>query len=109
MKKLLLLSLLLILNSCLAVRAPSVKIGMTVDDFIKAAALSESAGFDGVELHAAHGYILAQFLSPEINQREDAYGQSLNNRCRLLYEIVDGIRKECNNKTVNVPGPGFIM
>ena len=66
------------------------------DDFIKAAVLSESAGFDGVELHAAHGYILAQFLSPEINQREDAYGQSLNNRCRLLYEIIDGIRNECN-------------
>ena len=66
------------------------------DDFIKAAVLSESAGFDGVELHAAHGYILAQFLSPEINQREDDYGQGLNNRCRLLYEIIDGIRKECN-------------
>ena len=66
------------------------------DDFIRAAIRSEASGFDGVELHAAHGYILAQFLSPGINQRQDAYGQNLSNRCRLLYEIIDGIRKECN-------------
>lgn len=66
------------------------------DDFIKAAIRSEQAGFDGVELHGAHGYILAQFLSPEINQRDDQYGQSLSNRSRLLYEIIDGIRSECN-------------
>ena len=66
------------------------------DDFIKAAIRSEQAGFDGVELHGAHGYILAQFLSPEINQRDDQYGQSLGNRSRLLYEIIDGIRSECN-------------
>ena len=65
------------------------------DDFIKAAIRSEQAGFDGVELHGAHGYILAQFLSPEINQRDDQYGQSLSNRSRLLYEIIDGIRSEC--------------
>jgi 2,4-dienoyl-CoA reductase-like NADH-dependent reductase (Old Yellow Enzyme family) len=65
------------------------------DDFIEAAIRSEASGFDGVELHAAHGYIISQFLSPGINQREDAYGQSLTNRCRLLYEIIDGIRKEC--------------
>ena len=66
------------------------------DDFIKAAIRSEQAGFDGVELHGAHGYILAQFLSPEINQRDDKYGQSLSNRSRLIYEIIDGIRSECN-------------
>ena len=66
------------------------------DDFIKAAIRSEEAGFDGVELHGAHGYILAQFLSPEINQREDQYGNSLSNRSRLLYEIIDGVRRECN-------------
>ena len=66
------------------------------DDFIKAAIRSEEAGFDGVELHGAHGYILAQFLSSEINQREDQYGNSLSNRSRLLYEIIDGVRRECN-------------
>ena len=66
------------------------------DDFIKAAIRSEQAGFDGVELHGAHGYILAQFLSPEINQRDDQYGKSLSNRSRLLYVIIDGVRRECN-------------
>ena len=66
------------------------------DDFIKAAVRSESSGFDGVELHGAHGYIIGQFLSPGINQREDVYGGSLENRCRLLNEIIDGIRSECS-------------
>ena len=66
------------------------------DDFIGAAIRSELAGFDGVELHAAHGYMIAQFLSAGINKRQDDYGQTLNNRCRLLYEIIDGIRKECS-------------
>lgn len=66
------------------------------DDFIKAAIRSEDAGFDGVELHGAHGYILAQFFSSDINKREDQYGQSLINRSRILFEIIDGIRRDCN-------------
>ena len=66
------------------------------DDFIRAAIRSEEAGFDGVELHGAHGYILAQFLSAEINRRDDQYGQTLSNRSRLLYEIIDGIREKCH-------------
>jgi 2,4-dienoyl-CoA reductase-like NADH-dependent reductase (Old Yellow Enzyme family) len=64
------------------------------DDFIAAAVRSQGAGFDGVELHGAHGYILAQFLSPEINQREDRYGGSVENRARLLKEIIAGVRAE---------------
>mgnify|MGYP006078076679 FL=1 len=84
-------------NKKFSARAMSLKEIETLrDDFIKAAVLSENSGFDGVELHAAHGYILAQFLSPDINQRTDAYGQSLDNRCRLLNEIIEGIRNECN-------------
>ena len=71
------------------------------DDFIKAAIRSEEAGFDGVELHGAHGYILAQFLSSDINKREDQYGQSLTNRSRILFEIIDGIRRDCS--------PNFIV
>ena len=62
------------------------------DDFIAAAVRSERAGFQGVELHGAHGYVLAQFLSPEINQRTDRYGGSLENRARIVHEIIDGIR-----------------
>ncbi|WOJ94846.1 NADH:flavin oxidoreductase [Congregibacter variabilis] len=65
------------------------------DDFITAAVRAAKAGFTGVELHGAHGYMLAQFLSPTINQRDDEYGGSLENRCRLLLEIVDGVRSQC--------------
>jgi 2,4-dienoyl-CoA reductase-like NADH-dependent reductase (Old Yellow Enzyme family) len=62
------------------------------DDFIAAAVRCETAGFQGVEIHGAHGYILAQFLSPEVNQRTDRYGGSLENRARIIHEIIDGVR-----------------
>ncbi|MFT4874535.1 NADH:flavin oxidoreductase [Congregibacter sp.] len=65
------------------------------DDFVAAAVRAAKAGFAGVELHGAHGYMLAQFLSPTINQRDDEYGGSLENRCRLLLEIIDGVRSQC--------------
>ena len=66
-----------------------------IKDFIAAAERVESAGFDGVELHGAHGYILCQFLSAEINQRDDEYGGSLENRARPLMDIIAGIRARC--------------
>src|SRR4051812_44144136 len=62
------------------------------DDFIAAAVRVEKAGFQGAELHGAHGYVLAQFLSPEVNQRTDRYGGSLENRARIVHEIIDGVR-----------------
>ena len=65
------------------------------DDFIAAAKRADAAGFDGVEVHAAHGYVLAQFLATENNQRTDNYGGSLDNRARLTFEIIDGIRAAC--------------
>ena len=65
------------------------------DDFIASAVRAEKAGFDGAEIHGAHGYILAQFLSPTINQRSDEYGGSLENRWKLIMEIIDGIRAQC--------------
>ena len=71
------------------------------EDFIAAAERAEKAGFDGVEIHGAHGYILCQFLSPTINQRTDQYGGSLENRSRIICDIIDGIRKRCN--------PGFLL
>jgi 2,4-dienoyl-CoA reductase-like NADH-dependent reductase (Old Yellow Enzyme family) len=73
--------------------------GLTLDEveavrdaYIAAAVRAEKAGFDGVEIHGAHGYILAQFLSDEINHRDDRYGGSLENRARIIFEIIDGIR-----------------
>ncbi|MGB1309270.1 MAG: NADH:flavin oxidoreductase [Oceanihabitans sp.] len=65
------------------------------EDFISAAIRAKKCGYNGVEVHGAHGYILTQFLSAEINHRTDNYGGSLENRARLLFEIVDGIRAAC--------------
>ncbi len=67
-------------------------------DFIDAAIRSMKSGYDGVEVHGAHGYILTQFLSAEINCRKDIYGGTLENRSRLLFEIVDGIRQACGKE-----------
>lgn len=68
---------------------------MIRDAFIAAAVRAEQAGFDGVELHAAHGYLLAQFLSRDYNHRDDDYGGDLAGRSRLLLEVIDGIRAKC--------------
>ena len=63
--------------------------------FIEGAVRVQKAGCDGVELHASHGYLIQQFLSPNTNKRTDEYGGSLENRMRFLTEIIDGIRKNC--------------
>jgi 2,4-dienoyl-CoA reductase-like NADH-dependent reductase (Old Yellow Enzyme family) len=70
-------------------------------DFVAAAVRAERAGFDGVEVHGAHGYVLTQFLSAETNRRTDAYGGSPENRARLLLEVLAGIRAAC--------GPDFSL
>lgn len=62
--------------------------------FITSAGYAARAGFDGVELHAAHGYLINEFLSPDANHRTDEYGGSLENRERFLLECVRGIKKE---------------
>jgi len=66
-----------------------------IEDFICGAERAEKAGFDGVEIHGAHGYILAQFLSGSINQRQDEFGGCIENRMRPITEIIDGIRARC--------------
>ena len=77
----------------------SVPKAMTVADieeiqqrFVRTAQLAEQAGFNGVQIHGAHGYLLSQFLSPISNQRHDAWGGSIENRARLLVDIVKAIR-----------------
>lgn len=76
-------------------RLDTAEVEQLVEDFIRAAERAEKAGFDGVELHGAHGYILCRFLSAETNQRDDQYGGSLENRSRILREIIAGIRRRC--------------
>ena len=68
-----------------------------VDDFVAAAVRCEKAGFDGVEIHGAHGYILCQFLSPQINQRTDEFGGNAKNRARIVHQIIAGIREQCRS------------
>ncbi|MDP9880761.1 2,4-dienoyl-CoA reductase-like NADH-dependent reductase (Old Yellow Enzyme family) [Variovorax boronicumulans] len=68
------------------------EIAETVDRFAATAHAAERAGFTGVQVHAAHGYLLSQFLSPLTNQRTDAWGGSLENRARFLLDVVRAVR-----------------
>lgn len=65
----------------------------TIQRFAKTSLLAEGSGFDGVEIHAAHGYLISQFLSPIANQRKDEWGGSLENRSRFLLEVIQAVRK----------------
>jgi 2,4-dienoyl-CoA reductase-like NADH-dependent reductase (Old Yellow Enzyme family) len=67
-------------------------IARVVDDFASAAARVKEAGFDAVQLHAAHGYLLSEFLSPFYNRRSDAYGGTAENRSLLLLEVIRSVR-----------------
>lgn len=71
-----------------------------ITDFITAAQRAQTAGFDGIEIHGAHSYIIGQFLSAEFNRREDQYGGSFENRLRLLTDIIEGIREHCGKHFV---------
>ncbi len=67
-----------------------------IDDFIAAAVRAEKAGFDAVQLHGGHGYLLHDFLSPFGNRRKDSWGGSLENRCRIVELIIKGIKEKTN-------------
>ena len=77
------------------------EVEQVVEDFIAAAMRAKTAGFDGVEIHGAHSYILCQFLSKGLNQRTDRYGGSAENRGRIIVEILRGVRARC--------GPDFLL
>jgi N-ethylmaleimide reductase len=73
-----------------------------VADYVRGAENAKSAGFDGVEVHSANGYLLDQFLEDKTNQRTDAYGGSIENRARLLLEVVDAVVDVWGNGRVGV-------
>jgi N-ethylmaleimide reductase len=73
-----------------------------VADFQQAAKNALAAGFDGVEIHGANGYLLDQFLQDRTNQRQDRYGGSIENRSRLLFEVVDAVIDVCGHDRVGV-------
>jgi 2,4-dienoyl-CoA reductase-like NADH-dependent reductase (Old Yellow Enzyme family) len=68
-------------------------IRQVVEDFSQAARRAQAAGFDGVQIHAAHGYLLSQFLSPAFNRRDDEYGGDIQNRTRFLLQVYNSIRQ----------------
>ncbi|KAF6992803.1 hypothetical protein CFC21_009762 [Triticum aestivum] len=73
-----------------------------VDDFRRAARNAVDAGFDGVEIHGAHGYLVEQFLKDSANDRDDEYGGSLENRCRFALEVVTAVAEEIGGRRLGV-------
>ena len=76
-------------------------IALVIRQFVEGAARAKRAGFDGVEIHGAHGYLLSSFVSPATNSRDDGYGGDLAGRARLLLDVVRAVRAEV--------GPDFPM
>ena len=81
--------------------ASSRDLGRIIKGFAHSAEYLEEAGYDGIEIHAAHGYLLSQFLSPKTNRRLDQYGSTFKNRARLIAEIAEAVRKRTK--------PSFVM
>ncbi|MDW3666589.1 MAG: hypothetical protein QOA57_00340, partial [Nitrososphaeraceae archaeon] len=78
------------------------EIAQTVKDFATASGNAITAGFDGVELHAASGYLVQQFLTTNVNLRGDEYGGSIENRTRFLFEVLDAMASEIGSQRVGV-------
>ncbi len=74
----------------------------TRDEYVHAARCAMSAGFDGVELHGANGYLLEQFISPHTNQREDAYGGSIEKRIRFVLEVTQAVSDAIGGQRVGI-------
>ena len=77
-----------------------IEVEEVIQSFIKAAVRAEEAGFDGVQLHTAHGYLLSQFLSPYPNHRTDKYGGTQEKRTRIVIDIIKGIQKKVGDEFI---------
>ena len=73
-----------------------------VNAFVEGGKNAILAGFDGIELHAANGYLLEQFLNPVVNDRDDNYGQSMESRCRIVLDIVERLSKAIGCERVGI-------
>jgi N-ethylmaleimide reductase len=78
------------------------EIAQTIKDFASAAANAITAGFDGVELHSASGYLVQQFLTTNVNLRTDEYGGSIENRTRFLFAVLDAMASEIGSQRLGV-------
>ena len=78
------------------------EINHTKQEYITAASNAIIAGFDGIELHGANGYLLEQFLSPVSNRRNDNYGDSIENRCRFLLEVIGGVVEAIGKERIGI-------
>jgi N-ethylmaleimide reductase len=74
----------------------------TIEEFVQAAKNAVAAGFDGIELHGANGYLLEQFIRPNSNQRTDRYGGSIENRARFVLEVADAVIKAIGKDKVGI-------
>jgi 2,4-dienoyl-CoA reductase-like NADH-dependent reductase (Old Yellow Enzyme family) len=84
------------------------EIKQVVQQFAQAAANAIKAGFDGVELHGANGYLLDQFLHWETNQRTDAWGGNPENMSRILFEVIDAVKQESDHVGVRLSPVGYL-
>lgn len=73
-----------------------------IRDFSRAVEIAQQAGFDAVEVHAGHGYLISQFLSPFTNKRRDQWGGTFENRCRFMVEVIRGVIKAAGKRTAVV-------
>lgn len=78
------------------------EIKQTVEEHVTAARNAMTAGFDGVEIHSANGYLLEQFLNPKVNQRNDEYGGSIENRCKFVLEVTAAIADAIGKEKVGI-------
>ncbi|MGH8272967.1 MAG: alkene reductase [Gammaproteobacteria bacterium] len=78
------------------------EVGKVVRDYVRAAGNAIGAGFDGVELHGANGYLIEQFLRDSANRRTDRYGGSIANRARFLFEVVQGVADKVGSERLGV-------